>query len=98
MEELSAAAIPAPGSPVILSERDRLAKAIEGDPELLGLTARLLRARAIALAAASERDVVAHALDDLRPFSPARSSRGRARAPDGDLARRNRRQGPHALS
>ena len=50
--------------------RDRLAKAIDGDPELLGITVALLRARAIALAAASERDVVAHAIDDLRPFSP----------------------------
>jgi hypothetical protein len=58
------------GTPVVPSERDRLAKAIEGDPELLALTARLLRARLIALAAASERDVVAHAIDDLRPFSP----------------------------
>jgi hypothetical protein len=57
-------------APVLPSERDRLAKAIEGDPELVGLTARLLRARVVALAAASERDVVAHALDDLRPFSP----------------------------
>jgi len=56
----------APSAP---APRERLARAIDGDPELLGLTARLLRARAIALAAASERDVVAHALDDLRPFS-----------------------------
>jgi hypothetical protein len=51
-------------------ERDRLAKAIDGDPELLGITVALLRARAIALAAASERDVVSRAIDDLRPFSP----------------------------
>jgi len=58
------------GAPVLPTERDRLAKAVEGDPELLALTTRLLRARAIALAAASERDVVAHAIDDLRPFSP----------------------------
>ena len=50
--------------------RDRLVKAVEGDPELLGLTVRLLRARLVALAAASERDIVAHAIDDLRPFSP----------------------------
>jgi hypothetical protein len=59
-----------PGGALLPSERDRLIKAIEGDPELLGLTARLLRARLVAIAAASERDVVAHALDDLRPFSP----------------------------
>jgi hypothetical protein len=56
--------------PILPSERERLAKAIEADPELLALTTSLLRARAIALAAASERDVVAHAIDDLRPFSP----------------------------
>jgi hypothetical protein len=59
-----------PAGAVLPSPRDRLAKGIDGDPELLGLTARLLRGRVIALAAASERDVVAHALDDLRPFSP----------------------------
>jgi hypothetical protein len=64
-----AEAKPVPG-PILPSERDRLAKAIEADPELLALTTSLLRARAIALAAASERDVVAHAIDDLRPFSP----------------------------
>ncbi len=74
LDALSPSANPAVAPPVGAivspSERDRLAKGIEGDPELLGLTARLLRARVIALAAASERDVVAHALDDLRPFSP----------------------------
>ncbi len=70
LEELSPTVPPPAGALVVPSERDRLALAIEGDPELLTLTARLLRARAIALAAASERDVVAHAIDDLRPFSP----------------------------
>ena len=46
------------------------AHAIDGDPELRAITASLLRARAITLAATSERDVIAHAIDDLRPFSP----------------------------
>jgi len=70
LEELSPTVAPPAGAPIVPSERDRLVHWIEDDPELLGLTAHLLRARAIALAAASERDVVAHALDDLRPFSP----------------------------
>jgi hypothetical protein len=70
LEDLSPMAPPPAGAPPVPSPRDRLARSIEGDPELLALTARLLRVRAIALAAASERDVVAHAIDDLRPFSP----------------------------
>jgi hypothetical protein len=70
LDDLSPSVNPVPASTAFPSERDRLAQAIEGDPELLGLTVRLLRARVIALAAASERDVVAHAVDDLRPFSP----------------------------
>jgi hypothetical protein len=70
LDDLSPTVNPISGSAVLPSQRDRLAQAIEGDPELLGLTVHLLRARVIALAAASERDVVAHAVDDLRPFSP----------------------------
>ncbi len=50
--------------------RERLARAIDGDPELTAITATLLRARALALAATSERDLAARAIDDLRPFSP----------------------------
>jgi hypothetical protein len=40
------------------------------DPELCVATATLLRARAIAIAAAGERDLIPRVLDDLRPFSP----------------------------
>ena len=40
------------------------------DPEILEVTTRLLRARAIALAAADDKEVVSRALDDLRHFSP----------------------------
>jgi hypothetical protein len=40
------------------------------DPEIATATASLLRARAIAMAACGERDVLSHALDDLRPFAP----------------------------
>lgn len=40
------------------------------DPDLASATATLLRARAIAMAACGERDVLSHALDDLRPFAP----------------------------
>ena len=50
--------------------RDPFAHAIDADPELRTITASLLRARVITLAATSERDVIAHAIDDLRPFSP----------------------------
>ena len=69
LDDLSPAA-DHPLPPGVPSERERLLRALDGDPELLGMTARLLRTRAVALAAASERDVVARALDDLRPFSP----------------------------
>jgi hypothetical protein len=52
--------------------RERLARAITApaDPELLAITSTLLRARALSLAASGDRDLIAHALDDLRPFSP----------------------------
>ncbi len=53
-------------------ERDRLARAIVAarDPELIAATASLLRGRALSLAASGDRELVARALDDLRPFSP----------------------------
>jgi hypothetical protein len=53
-----------------LPARDPLARALEGDIELRGLTARLLRERVITFAATNEREVVARALEDLRAFSP----------------------------
>jgi hypothetical protein len=40
------------------------------DPELCAAAASLLRARAIAFAAAGDREIVARALDELRPFAP----------------------------
>lgn len=40
------------------------------DPELASLTASLLRGRALALAASGDRELVAHAIDDLRAFAP----------------------------
>lgn len=40
------------------------------DADLAVATANLLRARAITMAACGERDVLSHALDDLRPFAP----------------------------
>jgi hypothetical protein len=40
------------------------------EPDLAAATATLLRARAIAMAACGDRDVLSHALDDLRPFAP----------------------------
>jgi hypothetical protein len=53
-------------------KRDRLMKetVIQRDPELLELTAQLLRARAIALAASGDRDMVIRGIDDLHVFSP----------------------------
>lgn len=52
--------------------KDRLVRAaVAGrDPELARATARLLRARAIGMAAAGERDNLSRALDDLRAFAP----------------------------
>jgi hypothetical protein len=51
-------------------DRDRLAKALAPrDPELSVATASLLRARLLALASSGDREVIARALDDLRPFS-----------------------------
>lgn len=40
------------------------------DSDLATATALLLRSRAITMAACGERDVLSHALDDLRPFAP----------------------------
>ncbi len=40
------------------------------DAELAAVTASLLRARAIAMAATGDREVLSRALDDLRPFAP----------------------------
>jgi hypothetical protein len=52
--------------------KDRLVRVAspKRDPDLAAATATLLRARAIAMAACSEKDILAHALDDLRPFAP----------------------------
>ncbi len=54
------------------SNRDRLARATinERDLELIQLTAVLLRARAIALAATGDKDLVARGIDDLHAFAP----------------------------
>jgi hypothetical protein len=40
------------------------------DPDLARATATLLRSRAIAMAACGEKEILSHALDDLRPFAP----------------------------
>ena len=40
------------------------------DAELAAVTASLLRARAVAMAATGDREVLSKALDDLRPFAP----------------------------
>ncbi|MCA9588214.1 MAG: hypothetical protein KC657_22985, partial [Myxococcales bacterium] len=52
--------------------RDRLVRdsVARAEPTLSAATIRMLRSRAIAMAACGERDVLAIALDDLRPFSP----------------------------
>jgi hypothetical protein len=51
--------------------KDRLVRVTVArkDPELAAATATLLRARAIAIAAAGEKDVLSRALDDLRAFN-----------------------------
>ena len=57
----------------LLPTRDALVKALltgGKDPELLEATAHLLRWRAIALAAADDREVLSRSLDDLRRFAP----------------------------
>lgn len=53
-------------------KRDRLARATinERDIELIQLTAVLLRARAIALAATGDKDLVARGIDDVHVFAP----------------------------
>jgi hypothetical protein len=52
--------------------KDRLVRftVARRDPDLVDVTASLLRARAVGIAAAGERDVLARALDDLRAFAP----------------------------
>lgn len=52
--------------------KDRLIRVAvaKQDVDLAAATAALLRARAIGMAATGERDVLAKALDDLRPFAP----------------------------
>ena len=53
-------------------EKERLVRVAiaRRDPELASATARLLRGRAIGMAACGEREVLSRALDDLRPFAP----------------------------
>jgi hypothetical protein len=52
--------------------RDRLVRAFASkrEPDLGRATATLLRARAIAMAACGDRDVLERSLDDLRVFAP----------------------------
>lgn len=52
--------------------RDRLVRGIvaKKDAELVLVTAKLLRARALGVAATSDRELLSRALDDLRPFAP----------------------------
>lgn len=52
--------------------KDRLVRVsvTKRDPELAAASAVLLRERALGAAASGERDVLSHALDDLRPFAP----------------------------
>jgi len=54
------------------ADKDRLSRIMVArpDPELAAVTASMLRARAITMAACGDRDVLARALDDLRPFAP----------------------------
>lgn len=56
----------------LLPQRARLLEAIAKprDPELLDATTILLRARAIALAASGDRDLLGRGLEDLFAFSP----------------------------
>jgi hypothetical protein len=55
-----------------VSARERLVRftVAKHDGALVDATSSLLRARAIGIAAAGERDVLARALDDLRAFAP----------------------------
>lgn len=52
--------------------KDRLVRVsvARKDPDLAAATATLLRARAIAMGATGDREVLSRALDDLRPFAP----------------------------
>lgn len=52
--------------------KDRLVRVsvARKDAEVASVTAALLRARAIAMAATGDREVLSKALDDLRPFAP----------------------------
>jgi hypothetical protein len=54
------------------SAKERLVRVAlpKRDPDLAAATAALLRARAIAMAACGEKEILSHALDDLRPFAP----------------------------
>jgi hypothetical protein len=51
-------------------QRDRLARAAKGDPELADVTAYLLRARALDVASTGDRDLVGRAVEDLHVFAP----------------------------
>jgi hypothetical protein len=53
-------------------ERDELARAtvLDRDPELVDVTARLLRSRALALAASGEKEMMTRGIDDLHMFAP----------------------------
>jgi len=52
--------------------RDDLARAtvLDRDPELVDVTARLLRSRALALAASGEKEMMTRGIDDLHMFAP----------------------------
>jgi hypothetical protein len=51
-------------------KRDRLARTLAHDPELMSETAYLLRARALVIASSGDRDLVGRAVEDLRTFAP----------------------------
>lgn len=54
------------------SVRERLVRGVVArrDPDLVALTASLLRARALGVATTGDRELLSRALDDLRPFAP----------------------------
>jgi hypothetical protein len=51
--------------------RDRLAKSTRGDSELRRTTASLLRARALAVGAAGDKEAAKRTVEDLRHFAPS---------------------------